>query len=97
MRLGSAHKTEAGRLDYKAIIHVAGINFLWFATKYSIEKSIDSALNIARSNNYKSIAFPLIGAGSGNRGLSFSKEIMTNKFKDIESDILVKLVIFKES
>ena len=31
--LGEARLTSSGNLAYKAIIHVAGINIFWFATK----------------------------------------------------------------
>src|SRR5438046_1343761 len=38
--LGGAVLTSAGRLPYKGIIHVAGINLLWRATEGSIRKSV---------------------------------------------------------
>src|SRR5438132_12833985 len=47
MSLGSAVSTTAGRLPYKAIIHVAGINLIWRATQASIQKSLQSARKIA--------------------------------------------------
>ncbi|MCP4592763.1 MAG: hypothetical protein GY842_18670 [bacterium] len=43
MPLGGAVLTSAGRLKYKAIVHVAGINLLWFATEKSIRASVRSA------------------------------------------------------
>ena len=63
--LGCAVETTAGRLNYKAIIHVAGINMLWRASTRSITDSVINAMNIAKNRNYQSIAFPLIGAGTG--------------------------------
>ncbi len=36
IELGSARLTTAGRLPFKAIIHVAGINMLWVATRHSV-------------------------------------------------------------
>ena len=63
--LGEAVATAAGRLPFKAIIHVAGINLLWTATEASIRSSVKSALHIARERGFQSIAFPAIGAGSG--------------------------------
>ena len=38
--LGEAVLTGAGRLPFKGIIHVAGINMLWFATERSIRGSV---------------------------------------------------------
>jgi O-acetyl-ADP-ribose deacetylase (regulator of RNase III) len=65
MRLGSAVLTSAGRLPFKGIIHVAGINLLWRASEYSISESVVNALRVAEENSFSSLAFPVIGAGSG--------------------------------
>jgi O-acetyl-ADP-ribose deacetylase (regulator of RNase III) len=65
MPLGTAVVTSAGRLPYKAIIHVAGINLLWRASERSIQDSVHNALARAREHGLASLAFPLIGAGSG--------------------------------
>jgi O-acetyl-ADP-ribose deacetylase (regulator of RNase III) len=63
--LGHAVATTAGRLPNRAIIHVAGINLLWYSTEWSIRESVRQALALARERGYGSIAFPLIGAGTG--------------------------------
>lgn len=63
--LGEAVLTGAGRLPFKAIIHVAGINLLWQASEESIRKSVRSAIRVAEAQRFQSIAFPIIGAGSG--------------------------------
>jgi O-acetyl-ADP-ribose deacetylase (regulator of RNase III) len=94
--LGKARITSAGELNYQAIIHVAGINIFWFATKESITNSVISAMYLAEKNQFKSIAFPLIGAGSGNRGKEFSKKTMLNAFKNLNSSIQVSLVEHKK-
>lgn len=65
--LGEAVLTSAGRLPFKGIIHVAGINMLWRASERSIRDSVKNALQVAHEHGFRSIAFPLIGAGS--RGL----------------------------
>ena len=90
--LGEARLTSAGKLPYKSIIHVAGINMFWIATKYSISQSVYNAMKIINKNNYKSAAFPLIGSGSGNRGRKYSEEIMLNAFAKIETDAKILLV-----
>jgi O-acetyl-ADP-ribose deacetylase (regulator of RNase III) len=46
---------------------------LWFATEYSIRKSVRSAITLAKEKNYHSIAFPLIGSGTG--GVSQQKTL----------------------
>ena len=43
--LGGAVFTSAGRLPYKGIIHVAGINMLWRASAASIEDSVRNAVS----------------------------------------------------
>ncbi len=65
MPLGTAVVTSAGRLPFKGIIHVAGINMLWRASERSIRDSVANALARAREQGYASVAFPIIGAGSG--------------------------------
>jgi O-acetyl-ADP-ribose deacetylase (regulator of RNase III) len=90
--LGEARLTSAGRLNYKGIIHVAGINMFWFANKYSIIKSVESAMRIVNQQKFKSVAFPLIGAGSGNRSTQFSQDIMLETFETISSDSEVYIV-----
>ena len=63
--LGHAVETSAGRLPFKSIIHVAGINMLWRSSERSIRDSVFNAISIAQNRGYKSLALPLIGAGSG--------------------------------
>jgi len=63
--LGEAVLTSAGRLPFRGIIHVAGINMLWRASETSVRRSVRSAMRIANNEGFRSIGFPLIGAGSG--------------------------------
>lgn len=63
--LGGAVLTGAGRLPYRGIIHVAGINLLWRASPRSIAGSVRSALDVAARQGFRSVALPLIGAGTG--------------------------------
>jgi O-acetyl-ADP-ribose deacetylase (regulator of RNase III) len=90
--LGEARVTSAGKLPYKAIIHVAGINMFWFATEYSVQQSVINAMQIVNAQGYQSVAFPLIGSGSGNRGKDWSLRIMQATFASIESNAKVKIV-----
>ena len=63
--IGGAVLTGAGRLPHRGIIHVAGINMLWRSTERSIRGSVRSALRLAQEHGFRSIALPLIGAGTG--------------------------------
>jgi O-acetyl-ADP-ribose deacetylase (regulator of RNase III) len=76
MPLGTAVVTSAGRLPYRGIIHVAGINLLWRASEQSIKDSVAHALARAREHGFHSVAFPVIGAGSGGFNEARALEVM---------------------
>lgn len=63
--LGASAVTSAGKLTFKAIIHVAGIGHNWCSSEKSIRESVKSALTAAQTLGFNSVAFPLIGAGTG--------------------------------
>jgi O-acetyl-ADP-ribose deacetylase len=63
--LGGAVLTSAGRLSFRGIIHVAGINMLWRSSEFSVRQSVRSAMRIVIEQQFRSVALPLIGAGSG--------------------------------
>jgi O-acetyl-ADP-ribose deacetylase (regulator of RNase III) len=90
--LGEAIKTSAGSLQHKAIIHVAGINLFWRASEYSIAKSVESAARLASECGYKSIAFPVIGAGSGGFSQTKALEIMLKSLEKLSYDLEVTIV-----
>lgn len=84
--------TGAGRLPHKGIIHVAGINVLWYATEWSIRTSVRSAIQLVDQHGIDSVAFPLIGAGTGGKGKIRSKQLMLDELSQIESRADVILV-----
>lgn len=90
--LGGAVLTTAGRLPYKAIIHVAGINMFWCASEESIRNSVISAMRLVNTHNFSSIAFPIIGAGTGGFGEDGALKIMLDTLVDIESQAEVWVV-----
>jgi len=90
--LGGAVLTGAGNLSQKAIIHVAGINLLWFATERSIRGSVRSAMQIVQQHGYDSVAFPIIGSGSGNRSRQVCLRHMLREFESIDSRARVIIV-----
>lgn len=63
--LGGAVLTTAGRLPQRGIIHVAGINLLWRSSEQAIRDCTRNALALAARHGFRSIAFPLLGAGTG--------------------------------
>lgn len=89
--LGKAVLTSAGKLPFKGIIHVAGIDMLWRASRQSIQSSVSSAMLIVENRSFASVAFPVIGSGSGGFREEAALDLMLRAFAGIESaaDVLV--------
>ncbi len=94
--LGGAVLTSAGRLPFKGIIHVAGINLLWRATERSIRDSTRNALSLAQEKGVRSIAFPLIGAGSGGFDPGRAGALMRDEVRKFDGPMRVILVSYKK-
>jgi O-acetyl-ADP-ribose deacetylase (regulator of RNase III) len=92
MPLGTAAATGAGKLPYKKIIHVAGINMLWRASEKSIADSTRNAIQLAENLGLRSLAFPIIGAGSGGFNDAKAEAVMMRALEEIESSLEVILV-----
>jgi O-acetyl-ADP-ribose deacetylase (regulator of RNase III) len=65
LRSGDAVITGAGRLPYRAIIHVAALSAFWSCSEAIVRRCTVSALKLAAERSFESIAFPLIGSGVG--------------------------------
>ena len=96
IRLGQAVITCAGKLPYKAIIHVAGISMFWISSEKSIRESVTNALKLANENNYKSIAMPLIGAGTGGTKQQATLDIILDQLSKLTFDGRVIIVVFEK-
>jgi O-acetyl-ADP-ribose deacetylase (regulator of RNase III) len=90
--LGQAVETSPGKLPFKSIIHVAGINMLWRSSERSIRDSVRNAIAIAQNRGYKSLALPLIGAGSGGGNATLVHSIIENELAKCEFDGEVRIV-----
>ncbi len=93
--LGGAVETGAGKLPFKAIIHVAGINLLWRSSEWSVRESVRNAMKLAASRGYRSMAFPLIGAGSGGGNAETVWNWMREELQSIPFDGVVVVVRYK--
>lgn len=93
--LGGAVMTCAGKLRFKAIIHVAGINMLWRSSERSIRDATTNAVALAGRHQYKSIALPLIGAGAGGGSPDKVLTIMQDELAACEFEGVVRLVQFR--
>jgi O-acetyl-ADP-ribose deacetylase (regulator of RNase III) len=65
LSVGDAVITKAGRLPFRAIIHVAGLTLLWRSSETIVRRCVRNAIAVAIAHDIRSIAFPLIGAGTG--------------------------------
>jgi O-acetyl-ADP-ribose deacetylase (regulator of RNase III) len=92
--LGGAVETCAGRLPFRAIIHVAGISMFWRSSERALRGCVRSALGIAHAKGYRSIAFPLIGAGTGGYYPDKVLEIMKNTMRQNDYAGEVRIVRF---
>jgi len=92
--LGQAVLTGPGELPFKGIIHVAGINMLWRASEQSIRDSVTNAMRIVNQEGFASVAFPIIGAGSGSFNPQSAEEMMLDEFKKVESKARALIVEF---
>ena len=94
--LGGAVITSAGRLPFKGIIHVAGISMWWRSTEYSIRESCRNAIRIAREHSFASIAFPLIGAGTGGGSIVSVEKLMIDQLGKEEYSCRIVIVRYKK-
>lgn len=94
MEVGEAVLTTAGKLPHKGIIHVAGIDATWQATRASIQDSTRNAVRVASENGFRSIAFPLIGSGVGAFNEAQALDLMKEALETVAYDGEVRLVQF---
>jgi O-acetyl-ADP-ribose deacetylase len=92
--LGDAVETGAGRLPFRAIIHVAGISLLWISSERAIRRSTQNALALARARGYRSIAFPIIGSGTGGISADKALTIMQSEIESADYGGEVRIVRF---
>jgi O-acetyl-ADP-ribose deacetylase (regulator of RNase III) len=93
--LGGAVATSAGRLPYPFLIHVAGINMWWRSTPASIRDSTRNAVGLAVERGAKSIAFPILGTGSGGFDPARAEQIMRETLESLPQDLEVVLVRYR--
>ncbi|MCB9876296.1 MAG: macro domain-containing protein [Planctomycetes bacterium] len=94
--LGGAVRTGAGRLPFHAIVHVAGIDLMWRSSERAVRGSAQSAMANAIAHGDRSIAFPLIGAGTGGRRRDLAQRWLCEELATIPFDGEVRVVIWPE-
>ena len=93
--LGGAVLTGAGRLPFRGIIHVAGIDGLWRASEYSIRHSVANAIRVAQENQFASLALPIIGAGAGGFNEEKALGLMQDEMAQIDTPLAIVVVRYK--
>jgi O-acetyl-ADP-ribose deacetylase (regulator of RNase III) len=93
--LGGAVHTSSGKLPHRAILHVAGINLLWRASPRSIQDSVRNAVRLAEALGLRSLAFPIIGAGSGGFDAAEAERLMRESLDGLDAEIDVVLVRYR--
>ncbi len=81
LKPGHAVLTGAGKLPYRAIIHVAAIGLLGRSSLEMIRLGTQNALQLATEQQLKRIAFPLLGTGSGGLAPQSAYEVMRNELE----------------
>ncbi|HEY0160478.1 MAG TPA: macro domain-containing protein [Thermoanaerobaculia bacterium] len=91
---GAAVATGAGRLPYRAIIHVAGLSAFWTSSEEIVRACVRNALRLASESGYRSVAFPLIGAGTGGLAPDRVLELMRDEASRSPYAGHVRIVVF---
>ena len=94
--LGGAVFTSAGDLPFNAIIHVAGISMWWRSSEWSIRESCRNAIALAEEKKFKSIALPLIGAGTGGRSTDAVLDMMKDELETVSFGGRIVIVQFQK-
>lgn len=95
MAPGAAVLTGAGHLPYKGIIHVAGLQWWWAATRETVRLSTLNAMRVCQKSGFASIAFPLIGAGTGGLSPALVEGIMLRELEPLAHSVEIRVVRFR--
>ncbi len=79
--LGASVETTAGELDARWVLHAAGLDLSWRASPESVRAATRSALALARWLGARSVALPLIGAGTGGVKPALVRRIMLEELE----------------
>lgn len=89
--------TGAGRLPYTGIIHVAAITLWGASTPALISASVRSALALAQHHEFDSIAFPVLGSGSGGVPEPAALAVMTSTLQEVTYPGRVRIVRYRSA
>lgn len=90
--LGGAVATAAGRLPYKAIIHVASIAWWGRSSLHIVRTAVEQAVSVAEARALRSLAFPILGAGAGGLRVQAAEGAMVQGLERRQSALEVIIV-----
>jgi O-acetyl-ADP-ribose deacetylase (regulator of RNase III) len=97
IEIGEAVVTSAGRLKCKAIIHAPTVDSPGErSTRDYVYKATLAALRVARERGFKSIAFPLMGAGIGGLSPEESIDAMSRAFLEAGEGVELYIYVTKQ-
>jgi O-acetyl-ADP-ribose deacetylase (regulator of RNase III) len=96
LKVGQAVRTSAGRLPFRHVIHVAALEWYWRASERSVRISAANAVDLAIELNVESIAFPLLGTGTGGMRQNKSIDLISGACSDYAPDLQVLVVRYSK-
>jgi O-acetyl-ADP-ribose deacetylase (regulator of RNase III) len=97
IEIGEAVVTSAGRLKCKAVIHAPTVDSPGGrSTRDYVYKATLAALRVARERGFKSIAFPLMGAGVGGLSPEESIDAMSGAFLEAGEGVELYVYVTKQ-
>ena len=69
---------------------------LWRASERSVRDSVVSAMALVAQHGFASVAFPIIGAGSGGLGQECALAVMIEAFATIEGASRAAIVRYRQ-
>lgn len=96
MALGEAVSTGAGRLPFRGIVHVAGIDDLWRGSPQAAGLGAANAVREAERQGFASLAIPLLGGGSWCLSAEASERAILEALREIDSPVQVTVVRYQK-
>jgi len=95
LHLGDAVVTGPGNWPgTRMLIHVAGLNMLWRASRRSVTVSAQNALIQADQHGARTVALPLIGAGHGGLDAATSRSCILEGIKTVSPRITHAITVY---
>lgn len=82
--LGGALESTAGNLNARWVIHADAIDYQWRASEASIRNATRASLRLAYWLGARTVALPILGAGSGSFAPEHALEIVRNEAMEMK-------------